>query len=318
MNNGATNTTLDFTNVYSLDTDASANVTLSGNKTLTGKDLVDGMFTFELYTTDASFAFTGTPKTATNANGKYAFTLNYTAQDAGKTFYYVVREANAGKTIDGITYSNTVYKITVKVEDDGKGGVKISATAEGAELTALDFVNEYKVADDAKADTVVSGNKILTGRDLLEGEFAFLLYFANSDFTVSAGVVPTRVVNGADGSFAFENLTFTAAGTYYLVIVEDITVTAENVNFDTSEYHVTIVVVDDGKGGLTVSETLITKGEEKADTVEFTNVYTVPEIPDNPKTGDNTLWMWLIIILIGAGAVMGSSVYSQKRKRIEE
>jgi pilin isopeptide linkage protein len=280
------------------------------------------MFTFELYTTGADFALGGTPKTVANVGGKYAFTLDYTAEDAGKTFYYVVREANGGKTIDGITYSDVVYQITVKVEDNGVGSIKTTAVVNnGVATDALDFVNEYKVADDASADAKINGNKILTGRDLLDGEFAFLLYAANSDFTVSSGVAPTRVVNGADGTFAFENLTFTKAGTYYFVIVEDITVTAENVTFDTSEYRVTIVVIDDGKGGLAVSETLITKGGESAETVEFTNVYEVPEvpeIPENPKTGDNTLWMWLVMILVGGSSAMGAALHTQKRRRVEE
>ncbi len=319
VNNNTTVTALDFTNVYALDTDASASVTLSGNKTLTGKELADGMFTFELYTTDADFAVSGTPKTATNVGGKFSFTQSYTAADAGKTFYYVVREANAGKTIDGITYSDVVYKITVKVEDDGVGSVKVTATVDGgAALNALDFVNEYKVSDDAKVDKTISGKKVLTGRDLVEGEFAFLLYSANSDFTVGSGTTPVRVVNGADGSFAFEDLTFTKAGTYYFVIVEDLTVKAENVTFDTSEYRVTIEVSDDGKGGLTASDPIITKGEEKAEALEFTNVYTLPEIPDNPKTGDNTLWMWLVMILISASTAIGVTLHTQKRRRVED
>ncbi|MBE6607589.1 MAG: hypothetical protein E7633_03415 [Ruminococcaceae bacterium] len=319
VNNDATISTLNFTNVYALSSGASANVILSGNKTLTGKDLIDGEFAFQLYATGADFVASGEHKTTNNINGKFAFALNYTSADAGKTFYYVVKEANAGQTIDGITYSSTVYQVTVKVEDNGQGGIKVTATADGGvALDALNFVNEYKTADDAKAITAIRGNKTLVGRELVEYEFAFLLYSANSDFTVGSGTAPVRVQNSADGSFMFEDLTFTKAGTYYFVIVEDITVDAEYVTFDASEYHVTIEVKDDGKGGLIAGDPVITKGTETVVEVSFTNVYSVPTPPDNPETGDNTLWMWLIMILLSGCAVVGASVYTQKRRRIED
>ncbi len=321
VNNNATPTTLDFTNIYDLSDSASASVTLGGNKTLEGKTLIDGAFTFELYATGSDFAVSGTPKTATNKGGKFSFALSYTAEDAGKTFYYVVKEANAGQTIDGITYSSTVYQITVKVEDNGQGGVKATATVSGGTaLDALNFTNEYKVSDDATVSKTISGKKTLVGRELVEGEFAFLIYSANSDFVVGTGTAPIRVVNGADGSFAFANLTFDKEGTYYFVIVEDGTIDAENVTFDGSEYYVTIEVKDDGKGGLTASDPVITKkgSTETVDTVAFTNVYTVPTPPDNPETGDNTLWMWLVMILVSGIAVVGASAYTQKKRRVED
>ncbi|MBP3333377.1 MAG: hypothetical protein J6M35_04945 [Clostridia bacterium] len=321
VNNDATESTLNFTNVYEVSSGASANVILSGNKTLVGKELTDGAFAFQLYTTGADFAASGAHKTTNNINGKFAFALSYTAADAGKTFYYVVKEADGGKTINGITYSSAVYKITVKVLDDGKGGIKTEVSTDtGAAPDALNFVNEYKVSDDASAEVTINGNKTLVGRPVADSEFAFLIYSANNEFVVGSGVTPVRVVNGADGSFAFENIKFSKAGTYYFVIVEDITVDAENVTFDASVYHVTVEVKDNGIGGLTASDPIITKkgSTEAVEAVQFTNVYTVPTPPENPETGDNTLWMWLVMILISGIAVVGAAANSQKKRRIED
>ena len=119
-----------FHNEYNIT--GEAGLTLSGTKTLQGGDLTDGAFTFELYTTDENYGTEGiTPETAGNQSGAFEFSLNYTPEDAGNTFYYLLAEKNGGQTLEGITYDDTHYRIRVEVEDDGKGG-----------LTASFFVNE--------------------------------------------------------------------------------------------------------------------------------------------------------------------------------
>lgn len=127
-----------FQNLYNVTGEAT--VTLSGTKTLTGKDLADGAFTFELYEGDQLI------QTAVNENGAFGFRLSYTAEQLGSTFRYVVRERGAGQTIDGITYDTTEYQITVTVEDDGIGGIR--ATAVIGSGTSLDFVNTYTPPDE--------------------------------------------------------------------------------------------------------------------------------------------------------------------------
>ncbi len=134
-----------FRNSYAVDGDDT--VEIGGTKTLKGKTLQDGMFTFELYATDRSYNTQNvTPETVQNKAGKYAFSLSYTEEDLNQTFYYLIREKNGGKTVDNITYSAAEYKVAVHVADNGKGGIKTLVTVGGNEtdITALNFENVYK------------------------------------------------------------------------------------------------------------------------------------------------------------------------------
>ncbi|MCB6331477.1 hypothetical protein LI320_20960, partial [Blautia faecis] len=103
-------------------------ITFSGTKTLEGKTLEAGKFTFVLQETDKNWkAKDGKAAvTATNgANGAYSFgKIEYT--EAG-TYYYTVSEQGKGTTVEGITYDATEYKITVTVTDDGKGNLVAKA-----------------------------------------------------------------------------------------------------------------------------------------------------------------------------------------------
>ncbi len=135
-----------FENIYNIT--GVANVTVGGNKTLTGRDLVDGEFTFELYETDDTFSIEDlTPQTQVNSNGKYNFALEYGAEDVGNTFYYVVKEKNAGQVINSVTYSDMVYKVTISVEDNLLGGIKTVVTVNDSISILkdeLNFTNKYQ------------------------------------------------------------------------------------------------------------------------------------------------------------------------------
>ena len=137
-----------FVNSYQIS--GEAQVTLEGTKTLTGRELVDGEFTFELYETDETFTVSAEPiKTTENKNGKFQMVLNYTTENVGSTFYYVVKEQNAGQTIDGVTFGNAVYNVTVSVLDDGVGGIRTETvmTDGNTDVSSLDFTNDYTPDD---------------------------------------------------------------------------------------------------------------------------------------------------------------------------
>ncbi|MEE1145113.1 MAG: FctA domain-containing protein, partial [Acutalibacteraceae bacterium] len=258
-------------------------VTLSGEKTLNGRDMTtDDVFTFELYETDQTFTVSSTSKETTNVNtqtGKYEFTLSYTQQDVGKTFYYVVMEKNAGQTIDGVTYSSQKYNVTVTVEDNGKGKLNIDETVilkvedgKSDAVNTISFENSYNATP---ATVSLGGNKVLNGRELTAGEFKFLLYSANSNFEVAEGVTAILASNDANGSLVFDTLTVTEAKTYYFVIKEDTTVEAERITFDESVYNVSVEVKDDENGKLVASQPVIVKvGDTAVENIEFNNTYT--------------------------------------------
>ncbi len=266
-----------FNNIYEIY--GKETVSLEGTKTLNGKEMNDGDFTFELYETGDDFKVKGTAvKTAENVNGKYDFNLEYDADDAGNTFYYVVKEENAGETIDGITYSNTEYHITVIAEDDGNGKIKTTTTIENDESLVnpdkLDFTNNYKTV---KADITFDGTKVLTGnRELKADDFTFELYSTNEAFEL--GTTPIQTVkNKADGTFKFETIPLKEAKTYYFAVKENSQNPLGGVTYDTAVYNITVKVKDNLKGDLVVDETVIKKVKDETskevETIVFENSY---------------------------------------------
>lgn len=272
-----------FVNTYAVVGDAS--LVLTGSKTLTGKDLTDGEFTFQLFATDGNYTVSGDPiATATNQNGQFTIKLDYTAEkDLGKTYYYVLKEQNAGQLVSGVTYDSNSYPIMVAVADDGVGGIKLTVTTAAAQnaegklttVSGLDFTNTYGVKP---VNFAPSGTKVLTGRDLRSGEFTFQLYKANAQFVLDNSHVAT-VANGADGKFIFPVQSLTTAGTHYFVILESSNNPQSGVTYDSTKYGVTVPVIDNGKGNLTVDVDnvklvkITANGTEAANAVTFTNSY---------------------------------------------
>lgn len=260
-----------FLNTYTIT--GNATVTLEGTKTLNGKDLTDGAFTFELYGAEEDFTVIGEAlETAVNTDGRFALNLNYTAEDVGSTFHYVVREQHSGQTIEGVTYSSTEYQVTVQVEDDTVGGIRTTATItdNGTPVGALDFVNEYQ-AGEVTVD--FSGTKVLQGKDLTQGAFSFELYETDESWElVSEGEV---VANREDGSFAFTPITFTTVGTRYYIIQEtNGGKTMDNVTYDGTVYRITVDVTDDLKGQLVYTMDIRTDQGDVRETIAFENTYT--------------------------------------------
>ena len=92
----------------------------------------------------------------------------------------------------------------------------------------------------------------------------------------------------------------------------------EGITFDESKYQVTVTVEENEEGDLAVVSTVITKkgASGTVNDMGFTNVYEPTDTP--PQTGDITLWISLAVVLLGAIAVMGKSLYTQKKRRVED
>ncbi len=246
---------IQFINRYAVT--GTDSVTLGGDKTLTGRDQIDGEFSFEIFATDETFVIAGDPLDTTAAmGGLFSFTLNYGPEDVGQTYYYAVREKNAGKTVNGVYHDTAIYHITVEVADDGKGGITTTTTIvkDGITATTLAFVNEYAPEP---ATTDISGNKVLTGNLTLGADmFSFQIFTTDETFAVTGAALQT-VKNAADGTFTFADLLLPTAGTYYFVIRESSDNPVADVIYDASEYRVTIVAADNKQGGLVVESTAI-------------------------------------------------------------
>ena len=296
-NEGVPQESIIFRNSYEITGDA--DLTISGTKKLNDAVPEDRIFEFELYKANDEYEIDGDyiQKVSQDANGNFEFTINYKPTDISDTpYYYVVKEVNGGQKINGVTYDDTEYHIEVKVEDNNEGGVKSTAIIRkgGTVVTSLDFANTYKAAN---ATVSIAGTKTLENRTLAENEFKFFLYSANENYVVDAQATPKEAKNNADGSFAFDALTFEEVGTYYFVIIEDVDTTAERVTNDTSVYHVAIEIKDDEDGKLYEASRVIKKvGSDTAiEEITFNNVFT-------PKPEDITVDLGVVKTVVNKGS----------------
>ncbi len=264
-----------FVNVYEVT--GGANVALSGEKIISGRDFMDGdSFSFELYEADENYNIGETPVTTVTMDPnthKYEFSVDFTAIDAGKTFYYVVKEADAGKTLNGLTYSNAEYQLKIEVRDNGIGGIETVTTVVNATTSTLNFVNEYAVEEGVTVQ--FDGTKNLENKEIGELKFSFNLIESDANRTVG-NILQSKQNDGA--VIAFDAITYMAAGDYYYLITEENAgETVDRITYDDTIYHIHVKVTDNLDGTLSKAVTMTKiKGEvsENADAVAFTNIYT--------------------------------------------
>ncbi len=310
-----------FENDYKADP---AHVTLQATKILTGRDLIDGEFRFDLHQTEDD-NFTYNEETlmqddvvlSLQDDGTGNITFMPMQFDEVGTYYYVIVEDALDEK--GITADKTVYKITITVTDNHKGNliaaIRVGDTdVIGSTAKAVRFHNTYEVA---ATEIVITGTKKLKGRDLQADEFSFELYDHDN-------VKLETVTNSTDGSFAFTAIPVTQAGEY-IYTVREVTGDDENVAYDDAVYRVTVTVSDNLDGTYRV-QYAYTNGTQIADGVLFTNVYTAPKpapepIPDmeSPKTGDSVnLWMWFAFAWLSGGVFATSAIYGKKKRTLTE
>ncbi len=234
-----------------------AEVILSGRKTLDGRNLADGEFSFVLK--DASGKELQTVK-----NVGAAFTFDKLTYDEPGVYTYTVNEVKG--SLGGVTYDEAVYTVTVTVTDDGAGQLhaQISYRRNGATSTGIVFRNGYAI--DTPFEIEIGGDKELGGRDLTAGEFEFVLLNALTGQEIG------RAKNDANGKFEFAPYSVRAAGVYYFNVVE-VNDGQPGMDYDASVIEVVVTLVDNGNGTLSESGRTITKGRVRASGVTFTNTY---------------------------------------------
>ena len=246
-----------FTNAF---TPNATTATIELDKELTGRDLVDGEFSFELYEGANKL------QTVTNKAGKVTFeSISYTAEGEHT---YTVKEVKG--TTPGITYDTSEKQVTVKVTKDGNN---LKATVVYPESKV--FTNTYSAPSPAKAQ--ISASKILEGRALKDGEFSFTLLD-------EAGKVLQTKQNAADGSVAFDEISYSqedAGKTFHYTIKEVIPTSQEKgMTYDQASIEVTVTVTKDDASN-TINAT-VAYGEKKS----FINTFVTSEIPPTPPTVD--------------------------------
>ena len=135
-----------FTNTYS----ASADLELKAQKSMKVEAEQLGTFEFELKDADGKVIET----VKNDEKGAISFSkLSYTEKDAGKTFTYTVNEKLPSEA-DTYVYDKTVYTVTVNVEDNRDGTLKLTTKVNGEDYTetAMKFVNDTTKVTISKVD----------------------------------------------------------------------------------------------------------------------------------------------------------------------
>ena len=250
-----------FTNTYTKPAPAADTITIEATKTLVGKELEAGKYEFELKEGDKVIG------TATNAaDGKVVFpSITYT--EAGKHTYTVAEKAG---NEENVTYDTTVHTVTVDVADNGQG--KLVSTITGNKPA---FVNKYTAPtppptpnpqQPTPATATIQANKVLTGKELKDGQFEF-------ELTYQGNVVDTAK-NKADGSVTFKSQSFTSPGKYEYTITEKAGNEA-GVTYDKTVHKVTVEVAYDTNGKLVATVT--------GNGPTFTNTYAAKTPPTSSE-----------------------------------
>lgn len=248
-----------FTNTYNV-TPVETSVTdqITANKVLTGRNLMDGEFSFELVEGDKVVA-TG----KNDAEGNITMSaVKYT--EAGE-HTYTLREVNGGTTSKGITYGDAKYTIETTITDKGDGTLKAEHVLKDA--TAATFKNTYSVTPlDAELDFDLS--KAIDGRDWTDSdEFSFTITAAEGTPLPDPATVTVNKHDAKDGIAAvkFGKIRYTAAGTYTYEIRENAG-NAAGMAYDGHVATAEVTVTENGDGSLTANVT-------KKENGRFTNTY---------------------------------------------
>ena len=271
----------EFTNTYGVNpTPSSVTDQIKVGKKLKGRDLAEGEFEFQLVeiAADGSEIVAATGRNA--ADGTVALNpVTYTAPGA---YGYELREV-AG-TAGGVTYDRATYRVRTTVTDAGNGTLAVRHELMDAEGNAagddsVTFTNGYQAAP---VTLKLGAAKVLKGAELKAGQFSFELKGRD-------GKVMSTAKNAADGSVAFDALTFKQAGTYTFTVSE-VDDGQAHVTYDKAVHRIVVTVSDEASDGTKtgyLSARVSYEGDANLPPV-FTNSYAeepgTPGTPENPGT----------------------------------
>lgn len=223
-----------FTNKYRTELNYTAAGGLKLSKSLYGRPMTEGQFTFTVTPADEASAIAlglheganvyKSPATAEATVGLIdilaGHEVKFTQADAGKTFTYTVAEKNDGKP--GYTYDEAVRTVTIAIADDGAGTLTATTTVSGGpkgtpvavhksgenkvESALVSFTNSYHASTDNPGGELaqIVATKTLTGRPLANGEFYFGIAYAGETEAID-GTVATNI----NGQVSFGTLHYT-------------------------------------------------------------------------------------------------------------
>lgn len=296
------------------------NVAINATKTLTGRAAAAGEFSFSVRDARGNVVATATNQASGDgeAAGLAFSPISYTtdalgrmvadgtatrAADGSWVIPYTVSEDGTNQLPAGVTAAASSFGITVKVTDNGKGGLDVAVTyPEGSDGT-LSFVNGYS-AGEATVD--IAGTKALAlsqaGLGLTQADIAGKYTFKIEPLdgapapVDASGKTVTEATNDAAGNVVLGRVTFKQPSD-----LDDAEIDGDGLRTKTFAYRVsesgsvdgvvndatairtfTVKVVEDTNAGTLAAEVLPAEGTpEGKGAFEFTNTYGVNPTPSS-------------------------------------
>lgn len=296
------------------------NVAINATKTLTGRAAAAGEFSFSVRDAQGNVVATATNQASGDgeAVGLSFSPISYTtdaleqmvadgiatrAADGSWVIPYTVSEDGTDRLPAGVTAATSSFGITVKVTDNGKGGLDVAVTyPEGSDGT-LSFVNGYS-AGEATVD--IAGTKALAlgqaGLGLTQADIAGRYTFKIEPLdgapapVDASGKTVTEATNDAAGNVVLGRVTFKQPSD-----LDGVEIDGDGLRTKTFAYRVsesgsvdgvandatatrtfTVRVVEDTAAGTLVAKVLPAEGTpEGKGAFEFTNTYVVSPTPSS-------------------------------------
>ena len=293
------------------------NVAINATKTLTGRPAAAGEFKFSVR--DARGSEVATASNRASGDGEAAeltfSSISYTtdaleqmvmdgtatwADDGSWSIPYTVSEDTAALPAP-VTATASSFDITVKVTDNGKGGLDVAVTYPDGSDGKLSFVNGYRANE---ATVELAGTKTLAlsqaGLGLTQADIAGKYTFKIEPLdgapapVDASGKTVTEATNDAAGNVELGSVTFKQPSD-----LDDVEIDGDGMRTKTFAYRVsesgsvdgvvndatstrtfTVKVVEDTNKGTLVAEVLPAEGTPKGKgAFEFTNTYGVDPTP---------------------------------------
>lgn len=296
------------------------NVAINATKTLTGRAAAAGEFSFSVRDAQGNVVATATNQASGDgeAVGLSFSPISYTtdaleqmvadgiatrAADGSWVIPYTVSEDGTDRLPAGVTAATSSFGITVKVTDNGKGGLDVAVTyPEGSDGT-LSFVNGYS-AGEATVD--IAGTKTLAlgqaGLGLTQADIAGRYTFKIEPLdgapapVDASGKTVTEATNDAAGNVVLGRVTFKQPSD-----LDGVEIDGDGLRTKTFAYRVsesgsvdgvandatatrtfTVRVVEDTAAGTLVAKVLPAEGTpEGKGAFEFTNTYVASPTPSS-------------------------------------
>ena len=258
----------EFKNSYQVK---STTVSLEAKKTLTGRTLKDGEFEFRLNPVDGA---PGEAQTVRNdADGKVQFGQIDLAEPG--SYKYEVSEVKPASAENGMDYDDSVYTVTVNVENKDNAGQLVATVDYGTQSDAApEFANAYTATGSA---TLAVQKTVNGSAPAANAKFDFELS-AETEGAPLPERVTTSTFGGAQATFG--TLSFSAADagkTYNYKISEADDLGLGWTRANDVQVEVTMGSMEDSSNGvLPVSVRYVGQADDAQDAAAFNNLYTAP------------------------------------------